>query len=602
MSEKIAIHLAGVGKMYKMFPSRFDNLLDAINLTWLAPQRRQLTQEYWALRGVDLEVKAGTRLGIIGRNGAGKSTLLKLITQNKTPTEGTVAVNGQVQALLEAGAGFHPEFTGYENIRASLIYQGMELSDIQAAIADIEEFTELDQFLLQPFKSYSAGMQARLTFATATVLRPDILIVDEILGAGDAYFAGKSLERMKNLVENSGATVLIVSHALDQILQYCDECIWMERGRLVQRGPTLEIIKAYEQFIHILDERRLKAKNYKRISQRKYNSDQVESYSEKLVVRFRWEGDWDSYCDVSSVKLVKNGEVEEEIHVGDTQDTSSSHSASVILEGNDWSRPEQSEHVFFRRLTIPKKNPRLNGVSGGVLFHLYAFFQDAIYTINFDYRCRGSGKLFVEVWNNDLLLVKGEIPSDREDWTSYLLSFNSLNTTAFDPLNVSEKFITVVDTKDNENLGRTQSRWPGKGTVEIESVRLLGADGGEKTVFPVGSPLTLSLRVLAEKSIRLKIVLVAALFRIDGILITKFRSQPTDLTLSAGEMKEFRLEFDKLNYGNHNFVFSVGLFENLVDEANRLDLIDRSFEFRVIGNDDYYSQVIINLPGEWKMV
>ena len=117
MSERIAIQLEGVGKMYKMFPSRFDNFLDALNLSWLAPRKKNAAKEFWAVRGMNLEVKAGSRLGIIGRNGAGKSTLLKLITQNKAPTEGIVRINGQVQALLEAGAGFHPEFTGYENIR-----------------------------------------------------------------------------------------------------------------------------------------------------------------------------------------------------------------------------------------------------------------------------------------------------------------------------------------------------------------------------------------------------------------------------------------------------------------------------------------------------
>ena len=185
MSEKkTMLRLEGVGKMYKMYSKRLDSYLDAANLGWLLPWRRLDYDEFWALRDVDLEVDSGTRLGIIGRNGAGKTTLLKLLTQNVAPTEGTIEVKGQVQALLEAGAGFHPEFTGYENIRASLTYQGMAPDQIEEAIKDIQTFTELGQFLAQPFKTYSAGMKSRLTFATATVLNPDILIVDEILGAG----------------------------------------------------------------------------------------------------------------------------------------------------------------------------------------------------------------------------------------------------------------------------------------------------------------------------------------------------------------------------------------------------------------------------------
>src|SRR5262245_18708888 len=160
MSERIAIRLSGVGKMYKVFPSRLDNLLDALGVERFLTWRGNASREFWALRDIDIELKAGSRLGIIGRNGAGKSTLLKLITGNIAPTEGQVAVNGQVQALLEAGAGFHPEFTGYENIRAALTYQGLHPTAIEAAVQEIEEFTELGQFLAQPFKTYSTGMQA----------------------------------------------------------------------------------------------------------------------------------------------------------------------------------------------------------------------------------------------------------------------------------------------------------------------------------------------------------------------------------------------------------------------------------------------------------
>src|SRR5262245_45756601 len=258
MSKRTAIRLSGVGKMYKMFPSPLDSVLDALGIVRLMPWRRGRIREFWALRDVDFELKAGSRLGIIGRNGAGKSTLLKLIAGNVAPTEGEVRVDGTVQALLEMGAGFHPEFTGYENIRAALTYQGLTREQIEEAVGDIAAFTELGDFLAHPFKTYSAGMQARLAFATATVLRPEILIIDEIFGAGDAYFAGKSSERMNALVHDSGASVLLVSHAMDQITRYCDECIWIDRGRIVRRGPAMDVVSAYEGFIHVLEDRRLK--------------------------------------------------------------------------------------------------------------------------------------------------------------------------------------------------------------------------------------------------------------------------------------------------------------------------------------------------------
>ena len=263
MSEKMAVEFEGVGKMYRLYKSRMESFLDITSLGRVSPWWNPKIENFWALRNVSFKLNAGSRLGIIGRNGAGKTTLLKLMTGNIPPTEGHIQVQGEVQALLEAGAGFHPEFSGYENIEASLIQNGLNRSQIKAAVEDIAEFTELGDFLNQPFKTYSAGMQARLVFTTATTIRPEILIIDEILGAGDAYFAVKSRSRMKQLVD-SGASILLVAHAMDQILQFCEEAIWLERGRIVLRGPSLEVVKAYEEFIHTLQDRQLKAANRQR--------------------------------------------------------------------------------------------------------------------------------------------------------------------------------------------------------------------------------------------------------------------------------------------------------------------------------------------------
>src|SRR5579862_3888255 len=219
MSEEI-VRFEDVGKMYKIFPSRTDNLLDALGLARMLG-RDGRHREFWALRDISFGLSAGEKLGIIGRNGAGKSTLLKLVTGNFPPTEGRVQVQGDVQALLEIGGGLHPEFTGRENIRAALGYMGLSSRQIAEAEDEIADFTELGRFLDQPFKTYSQGMQARLSFAIATTTRPQILIVDEILGAGDAYFFTRSTARMRDLIEG-GAAVLLVSHALDQIVRFCD--------------------------------------------------------------------------------------------------------------------------------------------------------------------------------------------------------------------------------------------------------------------------------------------------------------------------------------------------------------------------------------------
>ncbi len=227
--ERPVIEVSGAGKMYRLFESRTDNLVDALGLLRVMPARRQRIREFWALRGVSLSLRRGERIGVIGRNGAGKSTLLKAIAGNLPLTEGTVRVDGRVQALFEAGAGFIPDFTGEENVRASLELRGLSRAEITEALEEVEEFCELGDFFRQPFKAYSAGMQARLAFATATSIRPDILIVDEILGAGDAYFSVKSAERMRSLVQ-AGSSILLVTHALAEIQRYCDTCYWLERA------------------------------------------------------------------------------------------------------------------------------------------------------------------------------------------------------------------------------------------------------------------------------------------------------------------------------------------------------------------------------------
>jgi lipopolysaccharide transport system ATP-binding protein len=240
--------LSNVSKVYRLYDSLTEQALDVLGLSALRFWRKPRYHQHPALSNVNLQIRRGERVGILGRNGAGKTTLLKLITRNFGLTSGNVTVNGTLQALMNVGLGFHPEFTGYENIRAALEYNGLERDQLEVAIEDIIGFVELGDFLHQPMKSYSQGMQARLMFATATAISPDILIVDEILGAGDAYFSAKSALRMERLA-TSGCALLLVSHSMQQVLQFCERAIWLERGTIVMDGEALAVVKVYEEFI-----------------------------------------------------------------------------------------------------------------------------------------------------------------------------------------------------------------------------------------------------------------------------------------------------------------------------------------------------------------
>jgi lipopolysaccharide transport system ATP-binding protein len=244
-----AIKFDSVSKIYKLYGSQRDQLVDVLGLQRFGFRPRREPKIFPALSDISIEVPRGHRIGIIGRNGAGKTTLLKLVCGNFSPTFGSVSVNGGVQALMSAGLGFHPDHTGRENVEASLQYNGLRKSEYEEAVKGIIDFCELGEFFDQPLKTYSLGMQARLMFAAATAIRPDILIVDEILGAGDAYFIAKSKNRVEALVR-SGCTMLLVSHSMPQVLELCSEVIWLHEGKIRMRGDALVIVKAYEEYLH----------------------------------------------------------------------------------------------------------------------------------------------------------------------------------------------------------------------------------------------------------------------------------------------------------------------------------------------------------------
>ncbi|WP_193370339.1 ABC transporter ATP-binding protein [Pelagibius marinus] len=250
-----AIRLSGIRKDYRLYGSLSEQALDVMGLSRLRFWRRVNYRTFTALDGIDLDVMRGERVGIVGRNGAGKTTLLKLITGNFAPTAGRVEVDGAVQALMQTGLGFHGEFTGMENIRASLVYNGLAGDALEEAVADILDFCELEDFIDQPVKTYSLGMRTRLQFAAATAIKPDIVIIDEVLGAGDAYFAGKSVERIRRLTQD-GATLLIVSHSMAQILQFSTRAVWLDGGKIVSAGAPLDIVNQYEEFINNLEQDR----------------------------------------------------------------------------------------------------------------------------------------------------------------------------------------------------------------------------------------------------------------------------------------------------------------------------------------------------------
>lgn len=237
------ISVRGLGKAYKQYPNRLSRLIE-----WVFPFAGEKHKLKWVLEDVSFEVGAGEAVGIIGINGAGKSTLLKMITGTTLPTTGEVSFSGKVAALLELGMGFHPDFTGRQNALMAGQLLGYQVDDINRLMPSIEAFAEIGTYMDQPVRMYSSGMQMRLAFSVATAHRPDVLIVDEALSVGDAYFQHKSFERIREF-RRSGTTLLIVSHDKSAIQSICDRAILLSKGKLAMQGDPEAVMDYYNAML-----------------------------------------------------------------------------------------------------------------------------------------------------------------------------------------------------------------------------------------------------------------------------------------------------------------------------------------------------------------
>jgi lipopolysaccharide transport system ATP-binding protein len=238
-----SITVTNLGKAYKQYPNRWSRLAE-----WLTPGHKPRHTLHWVLQGISFAVNPGQAVGIIGINGAGKSTLLKMITGTTLPTTGSVRITGRVAALLELGMGFHPDFTGRQNAFMAGQLLGYGVEEIARLMPGIEAFAEIGDYIDQPVRVYSSGMQMRLAFSVATAHRPDVLIVDEALSVGDAYFQHKSFDRIRQF-RKQGTTLLLVSHDKQAIQSICDSAILLNAGKLAMQGEPEAVMDYYNAML-----------------------------------------------------------------------------------------------------------------------------------------------------------------------------------------------------------------------------------------------------------------------------------------------------------------------------------------------------------------
>lgn len=596
MSDTV-IRIEKMGKMYRLYKRPMDKILDAFGLNFW---RKNYYQEFWALRDIELEVNRGERLGIIGHNGAGKSTLLKIITGNVSHTEGNVVVNGRIQALMELGTGFHPEFTGRENIQVSLAYQGFSARQIEEKEEEIIDFAELDEFIDQPIKTYSAGMYARLAFSTATTIEPEILIIDEVLGAGDAYFAGKCIERMRSLTDDSGATVLFVSHDLSSVMQLCDRIVWIDKGRVKDSGNPLKIIKEYSVMVRKAEEIRLRARDLKVSKKQAVLLDRMEDIYQPLLFHF--------ICKNGSPPAGKNriymlrilsGEEEiGAIEVGGPMDNSPDQ-LHYLMDNQgymDWGSPCKDNHGPYREYANFKGRYRHAPFEFSIPKTFLSKPQSFILEIN----ARVEEDVFIEVFNGnnyrfvgvlnpcEFSTFKIELPGDVfdfEETAGILLESDNINEAqeaqedqlpVKDLLNDIDKNI-IENTFDITDYGSKEAK--------ITSVRMLDYRGQDTRVFEVGKPLKVVFDYEANFEL-VRPVFVFCIYMTDGRCASQWVADESMYGIIKAPVKgTFIFSLKKLTLGRGSYVASAAIFKKLSVsglEAESYHVLDRCIHFEVL--------------------
>ncbi|HEY8525563.1 MAG TPA: ABC transporter ATP-binding protein [Acidimicrobiales bacterium] len=249
MAPTAAVVVDDVAKRFRLIHERNSTL----KATVFNGFRRTVHEEFWALKGVSFEVEEGTTYGLIGHNGSGKSTLLKCLARIYVPDRGEIRTRGRVSALLELGAGFHPELSGRENVYLNASILGLSKREVDKRFDDIVSFAGLEQFIDTPVKNYSSGMFVRLGFSVAITVEPDVLLIDEILAVGDEAFQQRCMEKFADL-RRSGRTIVLVSHGLDSVRNICDRAAWLDHGDLVKEGEAHDVVTAYLESVR--DDRR----------------------------------------------------------------------------------------------------------------------------------------------------------------------------------------------------------------------------------------------------------------------------------------------------------------------------------------------------------
>ncbi len=577
-TEQLALAVDGLGKLYKLFQHPSDKILHVLGIDrWCPGMRRRKYREFWALRDFSLQIRRGERLGIIGANGAGKSTLLKIITGSISPTEGCVTVNGSVQALLQLGTGFHPEFSGRENIRSYLNYHGLSASQSEDKEREIIGFAELHEFIEQPVKTYSAGMYARLAFSAATAITPDILVIDEVLGAGDAYFAGKCVERMRNLTREDNATVLLVSHDTSAILRICTKVIWMNRGDIILAGEPHMVVQSYIEHVQRETEIRLRAREMALTKRRAQELFPAGGAYTRLLFRFiSNDKQPKGRCAFAKASIRDQKGAIAELRIGAAMDNAPNEPNYVIDDATNtnWSAPASVDGRWIRFFKDR------GGVDGHAPFILsvpaHLWERDEKFWLVIEHGPTGDEEITLEIWDGDRYQPLGVLPPVAKDFTQTTLAIVREN----DVPNTSQA--DMAHTNDAVPVHANAIPERDESAVRIAGVDFVTNERESTRVIPLGSKVDVVIRVEVLRPV-IDPVFAVTFHTLDGTQMDHKNSQL--LGSNVGEISgaaTATFSFTPFRLGPGDYLVTVAVLkyldpENWFDTPPAYDRHDRRY-------------------------
>ena len=463
----IAIRATDLAKIYRLYSKPAYRFLDMFGLLRQGPGS---FTEHAALNGVNLEIRRGEKVAIIGRNGAGKSTFLKLVTNVIQPTAGTLEVKGDVHALLQIGTGFHPDFTGRQNVYAYLAQLGVTGVDADRRCADAIAFAELEEYIDQPVKTYSTGMGMRLMFSTSTAITPDLLVLDEVLGVGDAYFAQKSYDRMRELCDRNGATLLLVTHDIYSAVRMCDRVVWFDRGTVAMDGDATAVVKAYEESIRAQEERRLRLKKQAQLEAAGARPTAGQGPAHVLLeVRARDGRPQPSPVYFSGISMLVDGRTVAQLPLGEAafDDPAGSH---LVSEDGCWGAitdwQERAARPMLNHGSPFHKVVGVLSVPGGVL-------TGADATLALDYWSDEPCQLQLRCYTGDQTRDLGELITAPGEWRTHTAVYSA----------------DGAGTRHTIPLMQASAGIQGAGDITITEFAMVNATGAEVHTVRHGEPV-----------------------------------------------------------------------------------------------------------------